>query len=223
MAGKAWSPAEDQIVRQIHASDKQVADCCHLLPVRTANAIQSRMKDLQLGRRKVARQPWSDEEDAVVREIWPTEGSIKSLMRMLPNRSWRSIVCRGADLGLGPRDPELRVSTYSWVEEEVSRVLGEFANLTAQKIASRSPASLKRINQILAEGRGSKYYISGWWQPRVTNGGALAARWSLGAEKDVPKPERKSHAEHSRNYRARQRAAHGPAMPFSTIIQQVTA
>lgn len=223
MGGRAWSPEEDQIVRDFHVSEKPVDECVPLLPGRTSDSIQWRMKRLKLGLRKNAARPWAPEEDAIVREIWMTKGSIKSFAHRLPARSPRSIADRGAALGLGKRAASLRISTYSWVEEEVNRVLGEFANLTVQQITARSPASLKRINQILAAGHGSKYYISGWHQPRVTNGGGLAARWTIGAKKDAPKPAPKPHAEHSRNYRARKRGGKVPVTPFATIIQQVTA
>jgi hypothetical protein len=223
MGGRAWTPEEDQIVRDIHASENPVEECVDLLIDRSVDSIQWRMKKLKLGIRTIGPKPWTGEEDAIVREIWVSKGSIKSFAHRLPARSPRSIADRGAALSLGTRAAALRISTYSWVEEEVNRILGEFANLTVQQITARSPASLKRINQILAAGRGSKYYISGWHQPRVTNGGGLAARWTIGAKKDAPKPAPKPHAEHSRNYRARKRGGRLPASPFATIIQQVTA
>jgi hypothetical protein len=223
MAGKPWGPEEDAIVKQIHASDKQIAECVGMLPGRTACAIQSRMAALQLGQRAVARADWSPEDDEIVRRIWDTPGTLKSHMHLLPQRSWRAIHDRGIDLGLGPRGSKRGTSAYSWVRAEVDRILGEFDSLIVPQIDARTVASRTRITQVLAEGHGTRYYISGWKQTRITNGGSLAARWSLGNLPDVPKPERKSHAEHSRAFRARRRAAQGPANPFATILMQVAA
>ncbi|NVI06372.1 hypothetical protein [Paraburkholderia youngii] len=201
----------------------QVADCVQMLPGRTANAIQSRMAALKLGPRAIARADWSPEDDAIVRCIWETPGTLKSQMHLLPKRSWRAIHDRGIDLGLGPRGKKRGASAYSWVTEEVDRILGEFSGLTAEQIAKRSVASRTRITQVLKAGHGSKYYVSGWTQTRITNGGTLSAQWTAGKRADVAKPVKKTHAEHSRAFRARRRAAQGPANPFSTILMQVAA
>ncbi|WP_146123554.1 hypothetical protein [Burkholderia multivorans] len=51
MGARRWKSEEDEIVRQIHASDKTAKECAHLLPGRSHFAIMGRFMALGLPRR----------------------------------------------------------------------------------------------------------------------------------------------------------------------------
>lgn len=51
MGAPKWKPEEDEVVRQIHASDKTTKECVHLLPGRSHFAIMGRFQALGLPRR----------------------------------------------------------------------------------------------------------------------------------------------------------------------------
>ncbi|WP_018435333.1 hypothetical protein [Paraburkholderia atlantica] len=222
MSRKFWTVAEDRIVKEIHGSDKRLADCLHLLPGRSAAAIQTRIRDLKLGQRPASHALWTPEEDVELTRIWKGKGSLKANMPRLPGRSWRAALYRAELLGLGKRGKR-RATTFSWVRAAIDSVLAEQDGLTVAQLAERTGASRERVSKILSDGRGTRYYVQAWHQPRTNNGGMLAGLWAAGREKDAPKPAPKSHALHSREYRMRRRMAGGQVNPFATVALQVMA
>lgn len=223
MAGKPWTADEDARLIELHASEICIKYADEIIPGRSGVALQARIAFLKLGRREIARQPWTADEDSLLRAEWATPGSIKSKLSLFPGRSWRALLVRAEKLGLGPREPKMRASTYSWVAEEIDRVLSQAPNLTVSEMSAASAASYERITQVLRSGHGALYYVSGWHQPRRSHGGSLAPRWSLGSGPDAPKPAARSRAQVVREYRLRKRVKSGRVNSFGFLVQQVSA
>lgn len=221
MGAKMWSPEEVELLIKLHPTELTVEQIAESLPLRSPMGVQCMLNKLQLGERPTTRPEWGDEELAALRRIWFERGSLKSLVpKHIPNRGWRSAMDMGRQIGLPRRDAHLRTG-YSWVSEEVCRVLSELPNLTVSELADRTSGSRARVSQILAASHGVRFYQSGWTRSRSTGQGDWMPRWSLGSLPDVPKPTKAIPAERMKRYRARLKLRSGRYDPFATLAQQV--
>lgn len=163
---------------------------------------------------------WTEAEDAILREIWETPGSIKSQLHKLPGRTWFAVKHHSASLKMPPRS-KLKASTYSWVREVVDAELQKGRPMTSLQIAGLTPASHPRINQILREGHGKTYYIAGWIRSREH--GDWYPKWAWGQEEDVRRPANKNKVQAMKEYRARKKLKEASQTnnPFAVLVQQV--
>jgi hypothetical protein len=218
-----WTPEEDAQLRAFHATDLNAEQIALRFVDRTTDSVNGRMRKLRLGLRTIARAKWTAAEVALLREVWFEKGSLKEVAaRHFPSRGWRGLMEQGRELGL-PIRTKLRGSSYSWVAEEVNRVLAAEPNLTVPELVKRCAGSRKRITTLLADGHGTEYFKSGWERVRVSGNGGWWPRWSLGAGPDAPKPEAMSDAFNGRQYRARQRVRTGKFDPFASLVGQVAS
>lgn len=68
-----WSEAEDEIIRKNYLTLGS-AGCAALLPGRTLETIRARAERLRCVRPRSTPKAWSDAEDQILREYYPTEG-----------------------------------------------------------------------------------------------------------------------------------------------------
>lgn len=218
MTNPKWSPEDDARLREFHASTLSTEEIARQFEGRTAFGVQSRMNKLQLGARAIARARWTPAEYEILKRIWFEEGTMKMLIaKNLPKRSWRTTFDHGLALGLPPRGPLARRHAFSWVTQELDRVLAAEPNLTVSEIIARCPCSRERVTTLLAEGHGAKYFKSGW------HASGRAPRWSLGSGPDAPKAARATATETGRRARMRKRVRTGRFDPFATLRQQIAA
>jgi len=223
MGAKVWSPEEVELLIKLHPTELTVEQIAESFPLRSPMGVQCMLNKLQLGQRPTTRAEWDDEELAALRHIWFERGSLKSLVpKHIPNRGWRSAMDMGRQIGLPRRDARLRTG-YSWVSEEMRRVLGELPNLTVPELAERTTGSGSRVRQVLKAGHGSSFYRSGWTRSHAAGEGDWVARWSLGSLPDVPKPEKVVPAARMKRYRKRLKVRSGHYDPFAALAQQVSA
>lgn len=89
---RPWTPREDRILTNLTSPPKRgrmVIDWLAVeraLPKRTRDAIAKRREDLSL-----ARGGWTEAESLIVQRKW-NESSRRSLLALLPGRSWRAIM-----------------------------------------------------------------------------------------------------------------------------------
>lgn len=217
----AWTSEDDERLRAFHATDLSAARIAAHFDGRTLDAVKGRMRKLKLGVRKMARVKWTPAEYALLRRIWFEKGPLKHLcVKHFPKRSWRSVMEHGIEIGLPPR-AAIKGNTYSWVGEELDRVLAAQPNLTVPELVARCSGSRKRITWLLQIGHGARYHKSGWERVRKTGNGAWWPRWSLGPGADAPIPVPLTNSDYARNYRARQRVLAGQIDPFATLRQQI--
>jgi hypothetical protein len=221
MGGRHWTEQEDAALRSFWHAGGTIESHLHLLPGRSKESATSRADKLRLGTRHGPFVLWTAEEDAILRQIWATKGSLKSRLHLLPGRSWRAALVRAATIGLKGRDPKHRADCYSWVEQEIDRILSNGGALTVRQIADRTTASYVAVQQALRRQRSKKYHVEGWTRTRVTGTGSWWPKWAIGADEDVPKPKSKPHAQVAREWRAKKKIKEGEFNPFAIAMNQV--
>lgn len=106
-----WTEDEDNILQEYYPKEGGLV--CHRLPGRTRNACKNRAQYIRLQRQedhKFSR--WTEEEDAILKEYYPTERETVHLR--LPGRTASACQRRAVGMKLGLQDP----SITSWTEEE---------------------------------------------------------------------------------------------------------
>lgn len=100
-------------------------------------------------KRKTNRITWSEEEDQLLREMYPSKSKTE-ILKNLPKRKWRYIRNRADKLGL-VRDSSLVYSerASSWSSEEVAYLRNNYANAPKEEILShiknKSWGSIKAV------------------------------------------------------------------------------
>ncbi|MBN3851992.1 hypothetical protein G3N59_01240 [Paraburkholderia sp. Ac-20340] len=223
MKNPDWSPEDDARLRAFHATELNAEQIAAHFAGRTCNGVKGRMRKLKLGVREMAYAKWTPAEYALLRKIWFEKGTLKQLCaEHFPARGWRSVMEHGLASGL-PRRTKQRGCSYSWVTEELIRVLAAQPNLTVPEIAARCAGSRQRVTTLLRQGHGIHFFKSGWERVRVTGNGGWWPRWSLGAGPDAPMPVATSNSVNGKQHRFRRRVLAGKIDPFSTIRQQIAA
>ena len=106
-----WTEDEDNILQEYYPKEGGLV--CHRLPGRTRNACKNRAQYIRLQRQEEHKfSRWTEEEDAILKEYYPTEGETVHLR--LPGRTASACQRRAVGMKLGLQDP----SITSWTEEE---------------------------------------------------------------------------------------------------------
>ncbi len=220
MGARHWTAEEDEALRSLWHADGTIKSHIHLIPGRSIEGVRARAGVLGLGARHRPIVPWSPEEDAILRDIWASNGSLKSHLHRLPGRTWRGALVRASAIGLKARNAKQRADCYSWVEEEIDRVLADGIARTVKDIASETVASAVRIQQVLRARHSAKYRIAAWVRTRPT--GSWWPKWVIGTDADTPKPAVKNPNETARAWRARKRIREGRINPFALLTGDVS-
>lgn len=215
MGARHWTAEEDAVLRSFWHAGGTIMSHIHKIPGRSAEGAKTRAAVLELGARHRPSVPWSPEEDAILRGIWATNGSLKSHLHRLPGRTWRGALVRANTIGLKARNAKQRADCYSWVEEEIDRVLADGVARTVKDIAAETVASDVRINQVLRARHGAKYRIAAWVRTRPN--GSWWPKWLIGTAADTAKPSAKNPNATARAWRARKRIREGRINPFAIL------
>lgn len=221
MGGRHWTDREDAAIRSFWNADGIIESHIHQLPGRTRHSVIQRARVLKLGPRHHACVAWTPAEDELLRLVWSGKGSLKSNLHRIPGRTWRGCLVRARTIGLNARTAKQRASTYSWVDEEVERILSNKGALTVRQISEQTTASRVAIQQALRRNHHKKYHIEGWTRTRPNGVGSWWPKWAIGADDDVPKPKKKSPAQVTREWRAKQKIKAGEYNPFAIAMNQV--
>jgi hypothetical protein len=102
-----WSEAEDDTLRRLWEAGSPVSDIAVALR-QTEPAVTRRAQRLGLPAREVRsiRRPWTDEEDAVIRRMWP-KYQVQAIADEL-RRSVRSVAGRAHRIGVAGEDKTAR-------------------------------------------------------------------------------------------------------------------
>ncbi|KVL59277.1 hypothetical protein WT01_15730 [Burkholderia cepacia] len=163
--------------------------------------------------------PWTPEDDAIVREIWASDQTVKALAHRLPHRTLNAIRQRMGDLKL-PRRGGVARSHFRWLEELIVAELAKGRPLTAQQLAERTGGSITRVRELLEMGHGEKFHVDGWC--RTATKGCPMKRWALGDDDDAPRPRRRTKDETNAKYRAVKAARRDADNPFHVAMAQVS-
>lgn len=220
MGNKRWSPVEKAAIAQIAKEGVHLIDSMDRLPNRTYEAakIYASKHGIKFG----SNAPWTEEERALLRQIYRSKESIKvGVHRLLPNRGYISAKGEAQTLGLAGTKKRTGRTGLSWVERAVENLLEQSDLLTNREIVQKTGASISSIDRALRRMHGKKAHIGGWTRP--FGNGDYAARWAIGGGADAPRPPRKTVRDACRTYRIKQQIRAGHIDPFATLIQQVAA
>jgi hypothetical protein len=218
-----WTGEEVKVLRELWFMGVPMSQLLASLPGRTEDGCRNRARSLGLVRASAHGTPWSNSEDAALRRIWSLPGSLKTHLGLFPGRTHRAVMDRGRHLGLGPRGAKLHATNYSWVRDEIKRLILANGPMSSNELAHAICATQSHVHSLLNAGRGSCYYVAEWVQPRAVGNGSLRQKWALGNQPDAPKPALKPAILIRRDYRERQRIKRGQINPFASLAMQVAA
>ena len=161
---------------------------------------------------------WTPEEDALLRKLWNTRGSLKVHARQFVDRNNNSLNLRGRALGL-PGRMHLASDRYSIVRQKVEEVLEAGFVGTVNDIAAHIGELERETLRRVKEGHGTKYRISAWKRP--VDFTEWIAVYSFGTEPDEPKPATQTQQQKRKRYNAKRRVRPSKVNPFATAISNV--
>ena len=218
-APPAWTDEEREKLRAEWHSQKTLAELAGLFTNRSEHSLEAQGNRMGLPARNIGSKPWTTREIAMLRELWVQSGSVKQMMDKLPGRTWRAILLQAMRSGLPRRDPALKTSHYSWIGEEVEKLLKTGRRLTVEQIAAELGTSLSATARQIKFGRGTKYYVSAW--TRKTANQQYAAVYAYGDGDDVRRPARLTIKEQRENYLRRRTLKSASASPFAIAMSQL--
>lgn len=142
--------------------------------------------------------PWSPEEEALLRKHWGNGEPTKTVAALFPGRSASAVLKHGYDMELGPR--ECRRECFSPVWEGIKRALAGGAKMTANELAAHLKVSAHAVTTQLEKHHGTEVRVGGYASVHKS---PAVNRWVLGAGRDATKPRRKTKQEINRAYSRR--------------------
>lgn len=110
MRKHVWTPEQDRICQELHAKEDRAgllafADKLHISYITLRNHMRRDLGLKALFRAKKIPNctPWTESEDALMKEYYTAYGP-KKLLELLPSRSRSAILCRARKLGLKVRE-----------------------------------------------------------------------------------------------------------------------
>jgi len=142
--------------------------------------------------------PWSDEEEALLRKHWGNGEPTKMVAALFPGRSAAAVLKHGYDMGLGPR--ECRRACFSPVWEGIKHALADSKKMTANELAALLNVSAHAVTTQLRKRHGTEVRVGGYASVHKS---PAVNRWMLGAGPDATQPRRKTRQEINRAYSRR--------------------
>jgi hypothetical protein len=211
-----WTETEKAILREIYASGK-IVEQLHRLPGRTTGAAWRQAS--KLGLKRYYPCDWTPEEDAILRDAYANGTPLKCALKNLPGRTHRGMRDRAACIGLAGTFNGITGTTYSWVANDVKRLLADGQPMSSRKLALLTYASLPSIHRVTNRLHGKEIYIADW----ENSGNGYAAIWALGNLEDAPKPTAIPISVRCRTYRRNKRVKAGKTNPFAAALGLVDA
>jgi hypothetical protein len=217
MGGKAWTHAEEVILRDVFENGHNIARSVSRFDGRTYEGIKAHAKRLKLDHADY--RSWTPEEDAILREIWTTPRNIKVGMHRLERRSYEAAKIRAARLCLGKKTPAEK-GTRSYVLRSVKAILAGGVHMSMKEIAAKSGMDRKSIQGVISENRGKEFYVASWGRVDAWHS---VMKFALGTGPDAPKPAAKTLQEYWKGYRDRKRLKRGGFNPFAAAAGLIEA
>lgn len=143
-----WTEDEDNILQYY---PKEGGLVCHRLPGRTRNACKNRAQYIRLQRQEEHKfSRWTEEEDAILKEYYPTERETVHLR--LPGRTASACQRRAGGMKLGLQDP----SITSWTEEE-DQIMREYYPKEGGRVQMRLTKRTKGACKTRAKALGLRF------------------------------------------------------------------
>ena len=164
---------------------------------------------------------WTEQEDAILREIWKSSRPVKEQMHRLPLRTARAVLARAQDLGItGSR----KVETFarSTLLALIHRDLKAGECLASPDVAAKYSCSTKHAGELLSVAHDRKeIHVSEWRRTRVA--GPYVAVYAWGDKPDAIKPPPKTKQEYNRRRYLTKRAKEGKLVRnvFGVAMAQV--
>ncbi|BEH18876.1 hypothetical protein [Burkholderia pseudomallei] len=162
---------------------------------------------------------WSEEQEALLRRIWPTGESLKPYLSQLGDRCYTTITSHAHKLGLGPRAKTARGNpAYAW--DAIDAVLKK-GTASAPELIDRTGLSMYGVYHAIRAanpGPKGKLHIADW--RKRSTGGEPTAVFARGPGKNAPKPAPFTAREKDQMVKARRRAKKNP---FATAAGLVAA
>ncbi|MFL9904663.1 hypothetical protein PQR71_42160 [Paraburkholderia fungorum] len=164
---------------------------------------------------------WTDEQNELLRKLWPTGESLKPHLGSFGNRRYTTIISHAHKiLGLGPRPKSDRgLPGYAWdmIRAELTRLPGSAPDLIRRTGLTSAPVC-KYLSEANPGHNGEIHIIA--WRKRLTTGGAPVAVYAIGPGENAPKPAPYTTAEKWKMKRARCGASKNP---FAVVTGMVNA
>ena len=144
-----WTEDEDNILQEYYPKEGGLV--CHRLPGRTRNACKNRAQYILLQRQEEHKfSRWTEEEDAILKEYYPTERETVHLR--LPGRTASACQRRAGGMKLGLQDP----SITSWTEEE-DQIMREYYPKEGGRVQMRLTKRTKGACKTRAKALGLRF------------------------------------------------------------------
>lgn len=160
---------------------------------------------------------WTEEENAILREIWASSRPVKESFHRLPNRGERAILYHAQALGIsGNRkiDQHARSSILSLVHREMKAG----AAMSSRDVADRLKCSITHAGELLRASCARKeIHVAEWNRNRVA--GPYIAIYAWGNKPAAARPASKTSKEYNR--RRTQRKKQGKNNVFAVAMAQI--
>jgi len=217
--GKAWTPEEKAILKEVSDSDLTLISQMHRLPGRTFSAARIHASRNDIGLKGPGM--WSPAEIRILKKIYRGDESIKgAVAKLLPQRGYVAAKAEAVRLGLTGPKKRGRIG-YSLVAAACEKALEDGQRFTADALSTKTGWKLHAVHRALAKARGKKFRVAEW--TRLAIHGDFCAVWEIGTEPDAPRPARKHYSVSNREARVRRSIRAGNVNPFQTLINQVAA
>lgn len=144
--------------------------------------------------------PWSPEEEALLRKHWGNGEPTKTVAALFPTRSAAAVLKHGYGMGLGPR--ECGRPCFSPVWEGAKHALAGGKKMTSNELAALLKVTPHAVQKQMRLRHGTEVRIGGF---DVRAHAPHVIRWALGTGPDAPAPKRKSRKEINRAFSRRMR------------------
>lgn len=154
---------------------------------------------------------WTDEQNELLRKLWPTGESLKPHLEFFGNRSYTTIISHAHKiLGLGPRPKSDRgLPGYAWdmIRAELAKLPGSAPDLIRRTGLTTAPVC-KYLREANPGPDGEIHIIA--WRKRLATGGAPVAVYAIGPGENEPRPAPYTTSEKWKMKRARRSAGRNP-------------
>lgn len=144
---------------------------------------------------------WTEPEQAILREWWPTSNPIRLWAHLLPEKSEAAIIGKARRMNLGPRPRNWKPTyVHSWIC--IEQLLSDGIVRSVPEIAERTGFNASVVRKQMKDRIGLQVYVSEW----RLEGTKYVAHFALGAFKpNARRPKPKTHAEKQRLYYERRK------------------
>lgn len=132
---------------------------------------------------------WNDEQNQLLRKLWPTGESLKPHLEFFGNRSYRAVISHAHKiLRLGRRPKSDRgLPGYAWnmIRAELEKLPGSAPDLMRRTGLTTGPVC--KYLRLANPGLDGEIHIIAW-RKKMATGGSPVAVYAIGPGENAPKP-----------------------------------